>query len=157
TLTLQMKYDDGFIAYLNGVEVARRNAPATPQWNSTATASHPNPQAVVYEFIDVSPFLVALQSGANLLAIQGLNDAAAGADFLIVAELAQFQSTFGTNQYFAIPTPGAFNSTNFYLAKVADTKFSHGRGFYFTNFSLSITTATAGATIRYTINGSAPS
>ncbi|MCX8156686.1 MAG: lamin tail domain-containing protein, partial [Verrucomicrobiae bacterium] len=27
-LTLRMKYDDGFVAYLNGVEVARRNAPS---------------------------------------------------------------------------------------------------------------------------------
>ena len=28
TLTLHMKYDDGFVAYINGFEVARRNAPA---------------------------------------------------------------------------------------------------------------------------------
>ena len=27
TLTLKMKYDDGFVAYLNGVEVAHANAP----------------------------------------------------------------------------------------------------------------------------------
>lgn len=39
-LNLDMQYDDGFVAYLNGVEVARRNAPASPQWNSTATADH---------------------------------------------------------------------------------------------------------------------
>jgi len=40
-LTLRMKYDDGFIAYLNGTEVARRNAPAAATWNSVATAAHP--------------------------------------------------------------------------------------------------------------------
>jgi len=39
-LNLDMRYDDGFIAYLNGVEVARRNAPAAAAWNSTATADH---------------------------------------------------------------------------------------------------------------------
>ncbi|HLP78800.1 MAG TPA: lamin tail domain-containing protein, partial [Candidatus Paceibacterota bacterium] len=39
-LTLRMKYDDGFIAYLNGVEIARRNSPATPAWNSAATTNH---------------------------------------------------------------------------------------------------------------------
>jgi hypothetical protein len=38
SLTLKAKYDDGFVAYINGVEVARRNAPAAPSWNSTATA-----------------------------------------------------------------------------------------------------------------------
>ena len=37
-LSLDMRYDDGFVAYLNDQEVARANAPASPQWNSTATA-----------------------------------------------------------------------------------------------------------------------
>ena len=36
-LKLRMKYDDGFVAYLNGVKVAESNAPATPAWNSEAT------------------------------------------------------------------------------------------------------------------------
>ncbi|MBM3846420.1 MAG: hypothetical protein FJ405_09060, partial [Verrucomicrobia bacterium] len=36
-LTLNMRYDDGFVAYLNGVEVARASAPASVAWNSTAT------------------------------------------------------------------------------------------------------------------------
>lgn len=41
--------------------------------------------------------------------------------------------------------------------QVADTKFSHNRGFYSTPFQLEITTLTPGATIRYTLDGSAPS
>jgi hypothetical protein len=39
-LTLSLRYDDGFVAYLNGTEVLRRNAPATPAWNSSATGAH---------------------------------------------------------------------------------------------------------------------
>jgi len=39
TLRLRLRYEDGFVAYLNGWEVARRNAPAKPQWNSTATTA----------------------------------------------------------------------------------------------------------------------
>jgi len=39
-LHLDMKYDDGFVAYLNGVEVARRNAPEDTAWNSAASADH---------------------------------------------------------------------------------------------------------------------
>jgi hypothetical protein len=35
-LKLRMKYDDGFVAYVNGTEVARRNAPASVLWNSAA-------------------------------------------------------------------------------------------------------------------------
>ena len=38
--TLSMRYDDGFVAYLNGSELLRRNSPGTPAWNSAATNSH---------------------------------------------------------------------------------------------------------------------
>src|SRR5690606_12489167 len=34
SLRLEMIYDDGFVAYLNGQQVASSFAPATPQWNS---------------------------------------------------------------------------------------------------------------------------
>lgn len=43
------------------------------------------------------------------------------------------------------------------LEKVADTKFSVDRGFYTVPFTVSITSATAGAEIRYTTDGSPPS
>src|SRR6185503_12526306 len=97
-----------------------------------------------------------LQDGANLVAIQGLNDSASGPDFFISAELAEYRPIGTTNQYFPAPTPGALNGAGVY-GFVADTKFSHDRGFYETNFSCVITTATAGATIRYTLNGATPS
>lgn len=155
SLTLRMQYDDGFVAYLNGQEVARRNAPAAPQWNSAATASHPNYQAVVFEDINISDHLNALVAGGNVLAIQGLNQSAADTDFLIVPELVEYQVTALTNHYFATPTPGAPNGSGFY-AFVSDTKFSVDRGFFDAPFSLSITTATANATIRYTTDGSPP-
>lgn len=45
SLSLGLRYDDGFVAYVNGQEVLRRNAPATLAWNSTATASHGAPAA----------------------------------------------------------------------------------------------------------------
>ena len=42
SLTLKMRYDDGFVAYLNGAEVARRNCTGDPQWNSVASAANPD-------------------------------------------------------------------------------------------------------------------
>lgn len=39
-LKLRMRYDDGFIAYLNGTEVVRANAPVNATWNSQALVSH---------------------------------------------------------------------------------------------------------------------
>ena len=41
TLTLRMKYEDGFVAYLNGQEIARRNEPGSLQWNSAAKSDRP--------------------------------------------------------------------------------------------------------------------
>lgn len=156
SLTLRVRYDDGFIAYLNGQKVAERNAPALPQWNSAATSAHPNSQATIPEVINISDRLNLLQAGANVLAIQGLNQSASDNDFLLVPELLEYKTTNTTLSYFATPSPGGFSSAG-YVAFVSDTKFSVDRGFYGTPFSLSITTATAGATIIYTTNGSTPS
>jgi hypothetical protein len=39
-LTLGLRYDDGFVAFLNGTEVQRRNAPVTLGWNSAASSAH---------------------------------------------------------------------------------------------------------------------
>lgn len=47
SLTLSLRYDDGFAAYLNGTEVLQRNAPATLAWNSSATAAHGVPEAAL--------------------------------------------------------------------------------------------------------------
>src|SRR5437660_12592829 len=85
SLTLQMKYDDGFVAYVNGQEVARRNAPATLAFNSQATASHPDADAVVYENLSVP--VSAMQAGNNVLAIQGLNVLPTSSAFLIYPDL----------------------------------------------------------------------
>ena len=38
TLRLKIQYHDGLVVYLNGREVARRNAPEDPKWRSNATA-----------------------------------------------------------------------------------------------------------------------
>jgi len=156
TVSLRMRYDDGFIAYLNGQEIARRNAPASPQWNSSATAPHPNAQALVSEEINVSAYRTNLITGNNLLAIHGLNQSATDTDFLVVPELVRHTVINTSNMFFSTPTPGGFNSGAF-AAFVEDTKFSVDRGIYSASFSLVITTATANATIIYTTNGSVPS
>ena len=39
-LILRMKYDDGFVAYVNGHEVARAGAPDRPSWNASALGEH---------------------------------------------------------------------------------------------------------------------
>jgi hypothetical protein len=86
-VTLKVRYDDGFIAYLNGTEVARRNFNGVPAWNSSASASHSDSEAVLFEDIDISSSLGALQRGTNLLAIHGMNSSTTSSDLLISVEL----------------------------------------------------------------------
>src|SRR5205814_549341 len=64
-LKLRMKYDDGFVAYVNGTEVARRNAPSSVLWNSAATGAHPDADALIYEDINIP--LSTLVAGVNVL------------------------------------------------------------------------------------------
>jgi hypothetical protein len=152
-LTLRVKYDDGFVAYLNGIEIARRNAPAILDWDSTATAIH---SATFSEDILLPTAADYLVAGSNVLAIHGLNASASNTDFFLEAQLLGTLATSANNRFFSPPSPGVPNTLGF-AGVVADTKFSADRGFYDAPFSLSITCATAGAQIRYTTNGSAPS
>ena len=60
--------------------------------------------------------------------------------------------------YMTTPTPGAANNAaSVVTGFVADTTFTAKRGIYSAPFSTTIACATPGATIVYTLNGSAPS
>ncbi|RIK81830.1 MAG: hypothetical protein DCC68_07805 [Planctomycetota bacterium] len=86
-LKLRMRYDDGFVAYLNGVRVAAANAPATLAWNSLSTQSHDDVNAVVRQDFDISAFKDLLVDGENVLAFQVLNQALNSSDLLLLPEL----------------------------------------------------------------------
>lgn len=114
-LRLRMKYDDGFLAYLNGVPVATANAPEDRPlaWNDLATQTNTDAAAVGFrEFaLGASAQLVA---GENVLAIHGLNTAlAAASDALWVPELVVDTAMPAGTQavYFTAPTPGLPNGT----------------------------------------------
>ena len=154
TLALRMKYMDGFVAYLNGHEVARRNAPSVLQWNSAATATRSVEEAMVFEEINLMAFLDKLQVGNNVLAIQGLNNDKDDGQFLILPELVAATNEL-VPQYFTTVTPGKLNSRDA-SGVVSDVEFSHKRGFYDSGFQLVLTTDTSGAEIHYTLNGSDP-
>ncbi|UCG57491.1 MAG: chitobiase/beta-hexosaminidase C-terminal domain-containing protein, partial [Phycisphaerales bacterium] len=154
-LTLQTKYEDAFVAYLNGTEVARRNFSGTLRWNSQADSDRPNDFAKDFATVDISNYSYLLRRGTNVLAIQALNDSASDENFLIQPELSAATS-MGVRQYFTDATPGKFNVSGA-VDVVSDTKFSTNRGFYDAPFYVEITTETADAAIHYTIDGSTPS
>ena len=161
SLALDMRYDDGFVAYLNGTRVTSSNAPdeGALAYNSTATAEHDNQLAIVSQTFPFAPG--SLVAGTNILAIHGLNFSSSGAnsaDFLALPELAAISSdASGAFGYFTEPTPGETNGPTPLTGFVTDTKFSHDRGYYSATFDLAITSATPGATISYTTDGTPPS
>jgi hypothetical protein len=86
-LDLGMRYDDGFIAYLNGIQIASGNALENSDWDARATRSHPDSKAIEFEIFDLSEFIPILRSEGNVLAIHGMNSSPRGSDFLIEPRL----------------------------------------------------------------------
>ena len=80
-------FEDGFVAFLNGQEVASFNAPGGLAWNSEATGLHGDEVAVTFVDFDLTAHLDKLVAGTNVLAFQGLNDNLGSSDFLLLPEL----------------------------------------------------------------------
>jgi hypothetical protein len=74
---LMMDYDDGFVAYLNGVEIAHSNMPSfscRPEWNTLALVTH---EAQLYLgnkpdsiFISGNTLRSIIREGTNVLAVE---------------------------------------------------------------------------------------
>jgi hypothetical protein len=111
SLTLRMWHDDGMIAYINGQEVARDNAPepGTETWNSGALAPWPGTRVPTPVDFPIHRFDF-LHVGTNLLAVQGLNYGGSNPDLLVLPELlARAVGTEPSFRYFPVPTPGRAN------------------------------------------------
>lgn len=154
-LALSAYYDDGFVAFLNGVEIARANAPQTLTWNTAAPLDRGRTNALREERFDLSQFAGLIVPGANLLAVQALNDRADSPDFLARFRLENTQVILGQTGYMTTPTPGRQNATAD-LGLVEDPVADPGRGFYSAPILVALTCPTAGAIIRFTTNGTAP-
>jgi len=124
-------FDDGFVAYLNGVEVARFGlAGYPPNWNDFS-ADH---EAELYQGggvqsfeIDTNLLNLLLVNGTNILAIEVHNASAASSDLSLIPFL-----TFGFNEasvfysgtvhpYFNPVTSNSFFNTNFSIATSGET------------------------------------
>jgi len=126
-LTLTVDYDDAFIAYLNGYEIARRNMGAVGEFfahSRPATASHEAGSPEIIVLPDAAKFLI---SGTNVLAIQTQNWALDSSDMTIKADLSDsgapssqlvyhtniWRYMIGTNEPADISTPPEQFSDNF--------------------------------------------
>lgn len=84
-LQLHVLYDDAFVAYLNGVEVARTSNIRTQLPPQAARAR--NHRADEFEVFDISGFESLLVDGENVLAIQAINVTSGSNDLLMVPKL----------------------------------------------------------------------
>ena len=153
-LTLRMKYDDGYVAYLNGSEIIRRNSPGFLPWNAAARSPRPLSDALVQEFVDLTPFLDLLNEGENVLAIHGLNDSLLDDGFLSAPELIA-KGREPALHYMTTPTPGEENVPGA-VGFLENVEFSVERGLYTNGFQLVLSSALPDVEIRYTEDGSEP-
>ena len=176
SLLLTLRFDDGFIAYLNGREVARANfgedfLRPQPQWDSRAgyqqgtstslSATNRGVEALAPVEFDLSAYVSTLRNGPNVLAFHLVNSAStaaagSGQDLLLEPVLTTTRAEGEQLGYLPRPTPGRSNGVST-LGFVGDTHFSIDRGFFDAPFQTAITAGLPTASIRYTTDGSLPS
>ena len=84
-LALQVDFDDGFVAFLNGVQVAGANQPEGElTFASTATRTH---EALGPELFNLTEFRDHLRIGENVLAIVALNLRPSSNDLSMIPQL----------------------------------------------------------------------
>jgi hypothetical protein len=120
---LHVDYDDGFVAYLNGVEIARSGISGAPSWNSLASANH---EALMWQGKDPEKFELDMSlirdcwiQGNNLFAIEVHNTSLTSSDLSLIPFLS-----------FGIRTTGSF------FQPVPDWFPNHSEKFMHTNFKI---------------------
>jgi len=156
-LSFKVKVDDGFVAFLNGQEVASKNKPVPLQFDSTATNGEEVDPGEAYEtyVLDFSGKLVA---GENILAIQAMNSNKGSNDFIIISELeGEVQDLSGpsVDGYFSVPTPSNPNGPPSAGPPEKVTYGVSSRAFT-SDFSLVLSHPDPEVVIRYTTDGSLP-
>jgi len=99
---LEIDYDDGFIAYLNGTEIARGNMPGgTASYDTRASGSHEagSPENFVLGTVDE-----LLNEGSNILAIEGHNTSLSSSDFSLTPALRSAANTIRTGETWIVET-----------------------------------------------------
>ncbi len=154
-LIMSARYDDGFRAYLNGVEIVAPNVPIESTWNSSAGGAFGAVNGrIPLRTFDLSTHRGLLRSGANVLAIHGMNVDPSDADFYFHTTLAAFDILGTSYQFFAAPTPGETNQR----AAAPPPRISGQQGVFFgsTTVEMSVDSNNPQYAIFYTTDGTVP-
>ncbi|XOV73907.1 MAG: CotH kinase family protein [Verrucomicrobiota bacterium] len=157
-LSMPIRYNDGFIAYLNGVEVARGNAPSNPEFDSVATKGLGTEFVVAEEQVDLRGFAHLLNTGSNVLAIHALNENRSSPDFLLDVQLVNTTTTLNLSQsgYFEHPSPRETNPEEQFIGQLMAPVISPESGFREGALEVSIQSNMTDARIYYSLDGSEP-
>lgn len=131
---LSMDYDDGFVAYINGVEIARANVGIVgvrPAYNDLATLSH---EAQLYQGLRPDSFIIdfaflksILIQGTNVFAVEVHNQTPSSNDLSSIPYLNFAMRNPGTFYSpvpsFFIAPPKEYYNANFKLSKSGETVF----------------------------------
>ena len=157
SLTLHLQYDDAFVAYLNGTEVARSNVTGSLHWNSAADSDRSD-----LDSLQPERFVIANHSGLlhdqpqeNILAIHGLNASLDASRFLMRPELSAVPRSGQKRTFMATPTPGTANVGTF-DGFMAPPIFSVNSQTFTDAFSLKMSSIEPNVEIRYTTDGKVP-
>lgn len=104
SLRLTSRANDGFVAWLNGVQIASLNAPASPAWNSTATATALATRSTVVDLPTTG-----LVAGTNILAVHAMNNSTSDPNFLSL-NILESVVIDPAGAYLVSNTPGAANA-----------------------------------------------
>ena len=129
-LILDIDYDDGFVAYINGVEIARANVNGSPpSYNATTPAEH---EALIYDggipmrysIDNPQDFLV---DGENILSIQAHNISDSSSDLSLIPFLSAVYSD-QVDEGIIPPeildlNPESFLHTNFKISSSGETVY----------------------------------
>lgn len=160
-LLLRIRYEDGYVAFLNGTEIAADNEPSNLDWRSGSTSDRPDSEAIQAVDVDISSAIDLLVPGKNVLAIQGLNRALTSSDILILPEIIGQKKTEATSSagYIMAPSPGMANFDSVGDV-VPPVEFSVPSQVFEGNLTVALALADGlgeAAEIRYTTDGSQPS
>ncbi|SDR96444.1 Por secretion system C-terminal sorting domain-containing protein [Polaribacter sp. KT25b] len=128
SILLDIDYDDAFVAYINGTEIARANIVGTPPAYNSGTIT--DREAEIYsggkpERFTVADFATILVEGENILTIQAHNISSSSSDFTIIPFLS---AVFSTQSNLGITPPAILNlsennklHTNFKISSTSET------------------------------------
>ena len=112
SLILDIDYDDAFVAYINGIEIARANINGVPpSFNASTNQDH---EAQMYnggipDRFTISDFSSILLEGDNVLAIQAHNVSSWSSDFTIIPFLSVI---FSSSNNMGTEPPEVLNLNN---------------------------------------------